>query len=142
MEGITKAKISELFEKFYNDEFMSVSELESLLIEASVDTNPCQQDPKAHGKTIGISKETISKHIDRLHGCDGFHDRAVELSFCYSLLKECTELDPWLPIADAPKDGRELYLKENDTVTVGFWDAKLNIWYVHGMTPTHYKEIT
>lgn len=54
--------------------------------------------------TIGIRKERIEEHIERLHRCSRYYDRAVELSFCYSLLRECTELDPWLPIEEAPKD--------------------------------------
>lgn len=40
MKGISKETLSELFNKFYDDEFMRVDQLETLLIEACVELSP------------------------------------------------------------------------------------------------------
>ncbi len=93
--------------------------------------------------TEGISKETIENHIDRLYRCNGYHDREVELSFCYTLLSECTELDPWMPIDEnTPKDCKTLLLKLGTFRCVGCWSKDHNSWLDHcfrPFTPTHYK---
>ena len=54
--------------------------------------------------TEGISKERllIIRENLRASNSDGYADGALALAD--ALLSECTELDPWMPIADAPKD--------------------------------------
>lgn len=84
--------------------------------------------------TEGISKERLIELTNNLYGLSVYDLRR-------KLLDNCVELDPWMPIDGAPKDGREVCLKEDDNVDVGFWDEDLNMWYVYDMTPTHYREI-
>jgi hypothetical protein len=83
---------------------------------------------------IGITKE----ELEALIYTDGYGNDLIDPD---QAIAACKELDPWMPIADAPKDGRELYLKEGHDVNVGFWDDETKTWYVYFMEPTHYKEI-
>lgn len=88
--------------------------------------------------TEGISKETIKNHIERLSGCSRYHDRAVELSFCYKLLRECAELDPWLPIDEnTPKDKTLLLAYKLADGTWYKWAGFVNSCW--NLPPTHYK---
>ena len=57
-----------------------------------------------------------------------------------ALLKECKELDPWLPIDEnTPVDGRDLLLHDGIDTVIGFWE--IDAWYTESghVHPTHYK---
>lgn len=88
--------------------------------------------------TIGISKKRLSewKRISVQKGLDGI--KSMEL--LNLIIKECKELDPWLPIDEnTPLDGRDLLLHDGIDTVIGFWE--IDSWYTESghVHPTHYK---
>lgn len=86
--------------------------------------------------TIGISKERL---IGRLKSTTG-------ISACVigSLINECTELDPWLPIESAPTDREILvyappYQDLRAIKQVCRWHESAGFCIDELRTPTHYK---
>lgn len=57
------------------------------------------------------------------------------IAFLNLLIDECTELNPWLLIADAPK-GRKLLIKFIDG-----YIAVNDLEHITGLVATHYQEL-
>lgn len=87
----------------------------------------------------GISKEEINLIIDFFN-----NSNLTKQELTYQLYSRCKELDPWLPIENAPKD-RELWLYcEQSGQFAGRYHAGTKEWSLRsGWTcyPTHYKEL-
>jgi len=89
--------------------------------------------------TIGISKESLEKE---LIGCS-FPERVYEL---HRLIRMCKELNPWLPIENAPKDKDILvyapsYQDLRHLQQVCRWHNSAGFCIDELRTPTHYKEL-
>lgn len=93
----------------------------------------------------GLSEEDIKRFI-RAHNIDNEHNWIAGL-----LLKECRELDPWLPIEGAPsgepgflalsndKDQIE-WLIDTDKGSVKYYNKNSNNWTFKNNF-SHYKEL-
>lgn len=86
--------------------------------------------------TIGISKE-------RLEELSSKASRLEDKDFLETLIFQCTELNPWLPIEQAPDD-RQILLFYEGIKTVGKWGQKYKYWLDETgfmVEPTHYQEL-
>lgn len=94
--------------------------------------------------TIGISKDTLIKALAD-HECNR---KLIEV--LRVLINHCEELDPWLPIENAPKN-RPIWLF-NGVKVLAEWDDCLCKWavmpvfrggstYNENLPFTHYKEL-
>jgi len=105
--------------------------------------------------TIGISKDVMAAKIAELYQCaDRGNDdinglsAGANIAILKVLLNECIELDPWLPIENAPKDKELLGFIEFNNVTgykaVIHWGNILNCWVDDlgdPVIPKKYKEL-
>jgi len=91
--------------------------------------------------TIGISKKRLRewKRISKQKGLSGVKsDELLD-----NLIAECEELNPWLPIENAPKD-KELLLSSSGQRFVGEWCEQHGRWEDNcgcGIYPDKYKEL-
>lgn len=90
----------------------------------------------------GLSKEYLCNSLESVKAAPINDDaKAAFAILLEKLIGECHELNPWKPIDNAPKDGRELLLYCDGTYFIGFWD--INMWYTETgyANPTHYQEL-
>lgn len=88
----------------------------------------------------GISKERLEKMKDNLYG----YQKDYEL--IESLIEECTELNQWLPIEQAPKDRKvRLYYpasKNGEYERLVLEKTYTDYFKLHSeRLPTHYQEL-
>ena len=88
---------------------------------------------------IGISKKEL---VDMLRA-EGRLDIKIALNY---LIQQCHELDPWLPIEDAPKDRyvrvfAPAYQDLPPLQQVCKWHESAGFCIDDLRTPTHYKEL-
>ena len=91
--------------------------------------------------TIGISKEDLQKELDY---CAGYPEAQVIIQ---ALIRQCSELDPWLPIESAPKDRPVIIFFRGNVnfQAVSEYNYATNIFsyeYFTNSTPTHWRELT
>ena len=90
---------------------------------------------------IGISKEKALEIGEQIDSC-----KYLECSVKEWLLDECVELDPWLPIENAPKDRyvrvfAPAYQDLPSLQQVCKWHESAGFCIDELRTPTHYKEL-
>lgn len=92
--------------------------------------------------TIGLSKETLEdyRNIARSLG------DVIRAQVISDLLRDCKELDPWLPIDENTPRGKSVLFKRNHTQTVGTiipdgQEFACFDGYHQRIYPTHYKEL-
>ena len=84
--------------------------------------------------TIGISKERLKEKFEGIYWKNSSCDKVLE-----SLLNECTELNPWLPIEQAPKDRFLLmYSSDIEGISKKFVGKAESCWH---WKPTHFCEL-
>lgn len=82
--------------------------------------------------TIGISKERLEE-ILQSNQC------TFEREILDEIIKECTELNPWLPIEQAPKDRQVLLYVDKGPESYRQWVGYAdNNW---PWLPTHWQEL-
>ena len=92
--------------------------------------------------TIGISKERLVQLMDS-HMLKSDDVRTL----MRALIRECKELNPWLPIDEnTPKDRRVLLLYPNFSAICGQYDITSETWWpdlkLHNdLQPTHWQEL-
>lgn len=99
--------------------------------------------------TIGISKEMLPRLMDKISDLCDNEDNIDYYVIEKLLINECTELSPWLPIEQAPKDRKILLLWPELGVMEGEWIVDVfwcDMWELAGCImreqPTHYQELT
>lgn len=96
---------------------------------------------------IGISKELLEETYKELLVDYGAHPNDPAIKTCLEgLLSRCEELDPWLPIEDAPKDRyvrvfAPAYQDLPPLQQVCKWHESAGFCIDELRTPTHYKEL-
>ena len=90
---------------------------------------------------IGVSKEKALEIGEQIDSC-----KYLECSVKEWLLDECVELDPWLPIENAPKDRyvrvfAPAYQDLPSLQQVCKWHESAGFCIDELRTPTHYKEL-
>jgi len=85
----------------------------------------------------GISKEELRRLRDHYFSL-GINP-VIDIN---NLIEQCKELNPWLPIENAPKD-RRLLLHVGEPV-IGWFNNIKNVWRStdsNKLYPTHYQEL-
>ena len=92
--------------------------------------------------TIGISRDLLIELRDISTALED-KSRAIMYS---ALIHECSELDPWMRIADAPTDKTILLLLDTGIAVTGYWCVYQWVTDIFdgldcggGVNPTHYK---
>lgn len=97
--------------------------------------------------TIGISKEQLEEALRLLMADFGNHPNDPGVKTCLEgLLLNCEELNPWLPIEQAPKDRLVLIYRKSVLVDCAQLDGYSNTWKDRGGIRimgeiTHYQEL-
>lgn len=92
--------------------------------------------------TIGISKEYLE---EKQLQAKKYND-SLTIDLLNYLINNCKDLDPWLPIAEAPKDKPILLLLDSGIAVTGYWSTYHWVTDIFnefdcggGVNPTHYK---
>jgi len=94
----------------------------------------------------GISKEMLPRLMDKISDLCDNEDNIDYYIIEKLLISECTELNPWLPIEQAPKD-REIvvyappYDSLQSLVMKAKWHPDAGFCIDELRTPTHYQEL-
>lgn len=96
--------------------------------------------------TIGISKEMLPRLMDKISDLCDNEDNIDYYIIEKLLISECTELNPWLPIEQAPKDRQILFFYPEFSQVTGQWSEEENTWilaltFYLETEPTHYQEL-
>lgn len=68
-----------------------------------------------------MSKYISEERLRELIQNDDYYDSGIEKAVIYGLIaNECRELNPWLPIENAPKD-RPVFLWNGKSKCIGYW---------------------
>lgn len=93
----------------------------------------------------GISEEFLKVILD--DGNDQYKMSApyinAQKKVLQALINQCKELNPWLPIENAPKDESEilLFVPGCYGCEIGRWNMNSDSWSCHPYVPTHYQEL-
>lgn len=90
----------------------------------------------------GISKNDVREIINYFNNCN-----ITKQELSYQLYSRCKELDPWLPIENAPKEGVFLVYLPNEKLKIqaAKFHPNINVIgnsFAFDLTePTHYKPL-
>lgn len=133
--GVSKERLLELWKNSVDKGHLNYTEVLGWLL-----GEECKELGGVNQMTIGISKETLEKAL-LIKDCTSSTRQVLKV-----LISHCKELDPWLPIENAPKDRELILITEECGKVVGKWfePPTTNGWWTANcrpVTPTHYKEL-